>query len=246
MKTFTEFLSDGVTLSAYLSDPSEEMKNASCRPAVLVLPGGGYYMCSDREAEPIAVAFLAQGCNAFILRYTVGNAHTFAEPLRDAENALCRIRSMAEEWHIHPQQIAVCGFSAGGHLAAALGVMGKERPNAMILGYPCILDSMNPILAFPVPSLDSKVTAETPPAFLFHTANDNCVPVENSLRFADALSRANVPFELHIFPSGPHGLALATALTSSGNSGMVVPSVAEWMPLCARWLKNLFSNFETV
>ena len=201
-------------------------------------------MLSDREADPIAAAFLAQGYHAFVLRYSIGGDKSFQQALNDAETALKRIRSMAGEWHVNPEQIAVCGFSAGGHLAAAVGVMGKERPNAMILCYPCILESMSRILAFPVPSCDERVDRSTPPAFLFHTANDTVVPVENSLRMASALDRAGVPFELHIFPRGPHGLALANETTSNGSADMVSPEVAEWIPLCVRWLKKLFPNFK--
>lgn len=245
MRVFTETLSDNgqVTLTAYLLDASKEMENCKSRPAVLVFPGGAYAFLSDREAEPIACSFLEQGYQAFVLRYTIGKDKSFSDSLRDAENALRRIRSMAEEWNVNPGQVAVCGFSAGGHLAAAVSTMGAERPNATILGYPCILSSISRILAFPVPSLDEKVTVDTPPAFIFHTADDNCVPLENSLRYADALSRSGVPFEMHIFPHGSHGLALATDVTSGGAEYMVNPAVAQWIPLCIRWLKDVFPCF---
>lgn len=247
MKTFTEiFSADGeVTLTAYLHEPSAELRNGNHRPAVLIFPGGAYKFLSDREGEPIAASFYAKGYQAFVLNYSIGEGKTFENPLSDAEQALRRIRTMAEEWHLNPQQIAVCGFSAGGHLAAAVSVMGKERPNAMILGYPCILENMSPIFPFPVPSCDEKVTADTPPAFIFHTADDETVPLENPLRFAAALDKAKVPFELHIFPRGYHGLALADETTSNGYAGLINPSVAEWLSLCFRWLKNLFVNFES-
>lgn len=247
LKIFTESLSadSKVTLSAYLHEPSDECINGNRRPAVLVFPGGAYKFLSEREGEPIAAHFFAEGYQAFVLRYSIGEGNSFDNALRDADNALRRIRSMAEEWHLHPQQIAVCGFSAGGHLAAASGVMGQERPNAIVLGYPCILASMSKDFPFPVPSLDDKVTAATPPAFLFHTADDETVPLDNPLRFAAALDKAKVPFELHIFPRGYHGLALADETTSNGYAGLVNPTVAQWLPLCFRWLKGLFVNFES-
>lgn len=247
MKAFTESLSaDGkVTLSAYLHEPSTELINGNHRPAVLIFPGGAYQFLSEREGEPIAAHFYAQGYQAFVLRYSIGEGKSFDEALRDAENALRRIRSMAGQWNIHPQQVAVCGFSAGGHLAAAVGIMGNERPNAMVLGYPCILENMSALFPFPVPSLDDKVTADTPPAFIFHTADDDTVPLENPLRFAEALDKAKVSFEMHIFPHGYHGLALADETTSNGYAGLVNPSAAQWLPLCIRWLKTLFVNFES-
>ncbi|MDD3692302.1 MAG: alpha/beta hydrolase [Oscillospiraceae bacterium] len=242
MKVFVEKMPDSnATLTAYLHDSSPELSNANNRPCVIVFPGGGYHMLSDREGEPIAATFLAHGYHAFVLRYSVGKSMCFSDALNDAQKALHCVRSNAEQWNLNPKQIAVCGFSAGGHLAASLGVMGTERPNAMILAYPCILSSMSRILAFPVPSCDDKVDSSTPPAFLFHTANDSAVPVENSLRMADALSRGKIPFELHIFPNGPHGLALANELTSNGSKAMCNQSAAQWMPLCLTWLKNLFN-----
>lgn len=245
MNTFTEALIPGsqVTLTAYLHDLSPEMTTATTRPAMIVFPGGGYHILSDREAEPIALAFVAQGYNAFVLRYSIGEDKHFEQALQDAQAAVRRVRSMAGEWHIHPQQIAVCGFSAGGHLAASVSVFGEDRPNASVLVYPCILESMSPILAFPVPSANESVDDRTPPAFLVHTANDSVVPVENSLQYAAALSKAHIPFELHVYPDGPHGLALANALTANGSLNMVRDNVAEWIPQCTRWLRDLFPSF---
>jgi acetyl esterase/lipase len=232
-----------VTLTTYLLDASNEMANTKIRPAVLIFPGGGYRFCSDREAEPIAMAFLAQGYHAFILRYSLNEHAAFPQPLQDAEEALEQIRSKSAEWGVNPDKIAVCGFSAGGHLAAALGTMGRVRPNAIILAYPCILDSISNILPAPVPSLEKQVDAQTPPAFIFSTANDALVPVENSLLFAVALNQAKIPFELHIFQDGTHGLSLAKPHTASGFRAMVNPEAARWIELCAIWLEKLFGSF---
>ncbi len=244
MKTMTlDLTNENVTLTVYLLDASPDMPNTKVRPAVLVCPGGGYFMCSDREAEPIALAFLAQGYHAFVLRYSLGNKAAFPRPLNDAEEALELIRANAKAWGIDPQKIAACGFSAGGHLAAALGTMGRVRPNALVLGYPCILNSISPILAAPVPSLEKYVDQKTPPAFIFATAADALVPVEHSLQFAAALDRAKVPFEMHIFQNGVHGLALANPVTSSGMKKMVDPDAEKWMGLCAAWLENVFGRF---
>lgn len=244
MKTISLNLThENVTLTAYLLDRSPEMPNTQVRPAVLVFPGGGYYNCSDREAEPIALAFLAEGYQAFVLRYSIGENAAFPRPLNDAEEALELIRSKADEWAVEPGKIAACGFSAGGHLAAALGTMGRVRPNALILAYPCILDSISNILATPIPSLEKWVDGQTPPTFLFATATDQLVPVEHSLQFAVALDRARIPFELHIFQRGTHGLSLAKPVTSAGLRAMVDADAAKWMGLCIAWLENLFGAF---
>lgn len=123
-----------VTLRAYLLDTPADYENIDKRPAVLVLPGGAYMRCSNREAEPVAMAFLAEGYNAYILNYSVMEHAEFPHPLEDADQAMALIRQKAEDWNTDPGKIASIGFSAGGHLSGAMGTMGKERPNAMILG----------------------------------------------------------------------------------------------------------------
>lgn len=227
-----------VTLRCYLQDDSPEMSNMSVRPAVLVLPGGGYRMCSDREAEPIALAFLAMGYHAFVLRYTVGEDTAFESAFEDAERALEMLHQNAEEWRLDASRIAVTGFSAGGHLAAALGTMGKKRPSALILGYPCILESSSTVLGRSVPGMDQKVDANTPPAFIFGTSADSLVPVQNALAFAGAMAEAGRPFALHIYQNGGHGLSLGNTQTSMGKPEMENPIFAGWTAACDAWLRE--------
>lgn len=254
------------TLTAYCPDNPAEIHPGRVRASVLVCPGGGYAFTSDREAEPVALQFVAQGFNAFVLRYSCSPAR-HPEPLLEAAAAVALIRCRAEDFAVNPAQIAILGFSAGGHLAASLSVfwndpevsarLGKTpddiRPNALILGYPVItsgefahrgsFDNLlgpdaSPALLEKV-SLEKQVTDQTPPAFLWHTFADSAVPVENSLEFAMALRRHHVPFELHIYPAGPHGLSLCNYETSRGED-QLQPHDAGWMSLCAEWLKLTF------
>ena len=139
------------------------------------------------------MSFLAQGYQAFVLKYSIGEGKVFEDALRDAETALHLIRERAAEWRVQPDHIAACGFSAGGHLAGALGVMGRERPNALILCYACILENLGRLFPFPVPSLHEKVDDKTPPTFLFHTRDDCTVPLENPLSFASASGSGGDP-----------------------------------------------------
>lgn len=229
-----------VTLTTYISDNSEEMKYANTKPAVLVIPGGAYKFCSDREAEPIALAYLAKGFNAFVLRYSLNDKAAFPTPLNDAEKALQFIRDKADEFHIYPDKIAVCGFSAGGHLAAAVSTMSEEKPNACILGYPCILDSTSPILAKPVESLDRYVTPNTPPTFIFAARDDGCVPIKNSLIYADKLDENGVGFELHIFSHGDHGFSLANDTVCDKHWLKICRQNSYWLDRSAEWLKEIF------
>ncbi|MGM0922940.1 MAG: alpha/beta hydrolase [Bacillota bacterium] len=232
-----------IVMTAYLLDTSGEFHNITSRSAVLIFPGGGYYSTSDREAEPIAMAYLAEGFNAFVLRYSVGKESNFSAALQDGEEAIALIRENAELWNTDKNKIAVVGFSAGGHLAAALGTMGNHRPNALILGYPCILNTLGNVLAFPVPSLEKEVDTLTPPTFLFSTFEDELVPIENTLSFMQALNERNIPFESHIFQKGKHGLSLGKPLSSSGLKSFVDNDFAQWLSLSVSWLHSVLGDF---
>lgn len=239
------------------------------RPAVVVCPGGGYTSCSPREADPVAFQFMAEGYNAFVLYYSP-NAHAvFPNPLLDLCAAMKRIRENAEAWGIMEDQIAVLGFSAGGHLTASLGVYwndpeimersgcknGENKPNAILLIYPVISTSwmenygeLARIIGdndwestYKKLNLQTAVTKDTPPAFICHTARDAGVPPKDSIYFATALLNAGVPYELHIFPNGGHGLSLATPQVCANGGDK---SFAQWVKLATSWLERLFSNPE--
>ncbi len=251
-------------LKAFLLDRMPGEKELP--PAVMICPGGGYSHLSPREAEPIAMAFAARGYQAFVLYYSL-LPKRFPQPLVDAAKAMAAIRSHSAEWRTDPQRIAVCGFSAGGHLAGAISTLAGDpaieqagftaqqvRPNASILCYAVLATPegdqgseyfANEVLQadrgpdhWKAANLDQAVTRENPPAFLWHTAGDHTVIPAHSLRMAGALSQNGVPFELHIFPRGDHGLALATERTCNGKDEMILPEVAQWMELCCSWLKR--------
>lgn len=241
------------------------LKGEKKRPAVLICPGGGYGYTSPREAEPIAMQFNAAGYHALVLYYSVApNRHP--QPLMDLSRAMCIIRDNAEMWKVLSEKIAVCGFSAGGHLAASLGVywdqpylnipgieIGMNCPNALILSYPVISSgefahrgSFSNLLGLECSgeklhemSLEYHISAKTPPTFIWHTFADKSVPLENTLLFAQSLRKCNIPFEMHIFPEGPHGLSLANEETATENTG-VHPHVASWIRLCIEWLDRIF------
>lgn len=251
------------TLTTYvLNDPMEQNRK---RGAVLVCPGGAYAMCSPREAEPIALMFNAAGFHAFVLDYSVA-PHVFPDALCDASEAMKLIRKNAEEWGVEEDKIAVCGFSAGGHLAASLATFWnseeaikcndqKNKPNAAILCYPVISsgemahrgsfdnllgDKKDDKKMLEYLSLESRVSADNPPTFLWHTFEDNAVPVENSLMFANALKKNDVPFEMHIYPKGSHGMSLAT-YEVCGNDWSD-SHVATWAKLACEWLEVIFEK----
>lgn len=243
MKIFTRTVGHDAPLTAYVQEPSEQLGNATVRPAVLVLPGGGYFVTSDREAEPVALAYLAEGFNAFVLRYSVGAESPFEQSFDDAKAALAWIRENAAELHIDPTKVVVVGFSAGGHLAASLATVSSDKPDVLVVGYPVTLEEFGPPVGKDLIDIPSHVTPQTPPTFLFSTSDDTVVPIRNSLALLSALADAEVLFESHIYMLGPHGLSLATAATANGEGPLVEATVAQWFRDSVRFIRSVLGDF---
>ena len=206
------------------------------RPAVIVVPGGGYGCVCHREGEPIALEFLARGFQTFELTYTVGgeNGMSYPEQLIELGAAVDYIKKHAEEFRVNPDEVFAVGFSAGGHLVANLAVEWMKipqkagipldcKPAGVGLSYPVISKAYGHAFShenllsgytdeaqaelLKTVNLDKSVTKDTAPAFIWATAEDQIVPAENSLQFALSCARQGVPYELHIYPRGWHGFS---------------------------------------
>lgn len=262
MQMIHEAFPGGARLTGYVREETEAMPLYNTRPAVLLLPGGGYDYCSAREGDPVAMQFLAAGYQAFVLEYSTGEAAADWRPMIDAARAVAYLHKNAGKLRIRPGQVAVCGFSAGGHLAGCTGMLwdagpirqalGEDtplgRPDALILCYPVITSGQyahrgsidriagnDPALREQF-SLEHRVRPDMPPVFLWHTVTDDTVPVQNSLMLAQALEQKQVPFELHIFADGPHGMSLCTNEVHEPHAHN-----ARWFTLCREWLDKTFS-----
>lgn len=251
------------TLTLYLPCNLAEMNQQNRqRPNILLCPGGGYSYCSEREAEPIALKFLPAGYNVFVLNYSV-KPHGFPTQLREVAAAVEMICGNAKQWNADPGRIAIMGFSAGGHLAAHYSTC-YDCPEVRQM-FPNSKPVQASVLCYPVISADSRyfhqgtcqvlsghaeltpedvekyscqlhVSEHTPPAFLWHTAADPAVPVMNSLLYAQALAAYKIPFALHIYPNGQHGLATVDEETC----GALEPPVCHagaWINEAIQWLR---------
>lgn len=222
-------------LTAYLDEQPAKPKKA-----ILIFPGGGYTTCSEREKEPIALAYFAQGFQAFTLQYRTSSPLNWEETWSDANGAMKLLQQ--DEWHIDRKHIFVIGFSAGGHLAGALATSGTIRPHAVILCYPLIIQSLVKLLSPQLPAIDDMVDHQTPPIFICSTFEDHVVPVRNTIRLMQALNEHQIPFECHIFTWGHHGLSLAKQITANCNSERIDDRYAQWFDLSISWLHAVASK----
>ncbi|MGN0401207.1 MAG: alpha/beta hydrolase [Acetatifactor sp.] len=268
-------------LTTYIQEHYEDI-DIDKRPLVLICPGGAYAYTSVREGEALALQFLAMGYHAAVLDYSCAPAR-FPTALAELASAMALIRNNAEKWHVDPEAVIVLGASAGGHLAASMGMLWEEeylskaaglqdsaefkamgnrlfRPDGMILCYPVInsgeyahRESFQNLLGeeegrlehwyekdslLSKMSLETRVTEQTPPAFVWHTYTDGAVPVENSLLLVSALRKAGVPVEFHMYPRGGHGLSLANRLTRHRDKSAVQEECTSWISLVHTWIES--------
>lgn len=249
-------------LRAYVHLQSQEFCVGRKRPAMLVLPGGAYVSCSDREKEPIALAFVAKGYNAFTLEYSVAPLK-FPTALIEAAMAMVYVRENAEEYYIMPDKVAAIGFSAGGHLLGTLITMfdcdevksalkeksSLARPDAALFAYPVITsgelthsDSMQNLCGNDETlrervSVEKHINKDTTPAFIWTLAADRDVSPENSLMLASSYAKTGAPYELHVFGGGTHGMSLSNLETAfRTREDLIDPYVEIWTNLAEKWL----------
>ena len=231
------------------------------RNALVIFPGGAYHVCAPHEATPIAEEFYNKGFNCFVVYYSLNENAAYPNPVTDAAKAIKIIRANAEKYKIKKDAIAVLGFSAGGHLAASISTLFNEddvlkpisaapsevKPNAAVLCYPVTSSAFwmfhksigdnicgNKDKQYVISKINTfdNVTKNTPPTYIWSTFSDDCVPIEDSLCYMEALAKADVPFESHIFSHGRHGLGLAKEF----------PDISRWTDEAADFLQRIFSG----
>lgn len=256
-------------LDLFLLSPSDFTDPNRKWPIVVICPGGAYGKVSPREAEPVAVRLNAMGMHAAVLYYTVAPQAGFPAALIQLAAAMSEIRRNAENWYVIPDEITVMGFSAGGHLAGSLSTLWRKpvmrellprytpeeiRPNKAVLCYPVITpfeyghrqsfenllgDKRDDPASLELAALECQVDGDTPPTFLWHTAEDISVMPQNSLLYINALLSRGIHCEFHLYPKGPHGLSLANEETAAleTKEEMIVPSCQNWIDMAGRFIK---------
>ncbi|WP_265455250.1 alpha/beta hydrolase [Enterococcus sp. HY326] len=258
------------TLTTYIHDQSANGKGQiPLRPALIILPGGAYSFLSDTEAEPVALTFMEAGFNTFVLRYSVKEASVFPNPLEEISLAVWTVRQRAAEWQINPDAIVAVGFSAGACIAGMLSSQWEDenllrrlgippegnKPNAVVMAYGAtsnqrllataevIPEDLGKIARDRTPELEliNYVNEKTAPTFLWQTRYDQNVPAEQALQYAQKLFDYQIPYELHIFQGGRHGLSVNNSLSSYKDKEQEkTKNVSFWVPMCINWLYSLF------
>jgi len=253
-------------LTTYILSNSIEINSSRKRPLVLICPGGAYRFTSFRESEPIALRMNSLGFHACVLEYSCAPMD-FPAAFLDLCEAVKYVRNHTETWSVDVNKVIVCGFSAGAHLAASLGVWwntafprkylpytaSEIRPDGLLLGYPvitsgvfCHEESIRNVLGPKhntdewrnFVSLEKSVNGDVPPVFIWHTAEDEPVPVQNSLLFVESLARHHISFEYHVFARGGHGLSLATEETAEEPAHVQKPC-SIWPDMFASWVSSV-------
>ena len=254
----------GGTLEGILANKLFDFSEPFTRPAVIVVPGGGYEFVSVREGEPVASFFLSKGYQVFVLRYLISKAGvSYPEQLVELASAVDYVKKHAQEFNVNPEEVFAVGFSAGGHLTGNLAVDWQNvskiagvaldcKPTAVGLSYPVITSkvyahfgSFKNLLQNYTPeekeelqkqlNLEEKVSSQTPPTFLWTTAKDRVVPSQNALLFALALANNGIDYELHVYPEGDHGASTCDFEINAHNA--FLRKNAGWLENCASFFR---------
>ena len=236
---------NGAALTSYLHEDEK------IRQCVLVSPGGAYAYCSPIEGKPVAEAYYNEGFNSFVLEYSCTDGlynspkfpkdEVFDAALEDAMNAFYHIQNNCDKYHIDKDKITMIGFSAGAHLSLSSVVLGKIRPMCLLLGYVPVTDEMMKPLGMKELNLLDKIPEDMPPVFMFLNQGDNLVPSSESMKLALALAEKKLPYEVHTYLTGEHGLSLGTKETGAGDK-----DYATWFNHSLRFMENVLSPYPYV
>ena len=236
---------NNATLTTFIHEDDE------IRQAVMVFPGGAYKYCAPGEGKPVAEEFYEAGFNTFVLEYSctdglfgspkASEQEVFDAALEDAMSAFYYLQSNKDEFKLFEDKITIIGFSAGAHLALSSVIVGQIRPLCILLGYPPVTDEIMCPMGMRQLNLLNQIPEDMPPVFIFLNQADSLVPASESLKLALRLSEKHLPFEMHCYVTGDHGLSLGTS-----KSGTVNVDYATWFERALRFIKNIQSPYPLI
>lgn len=209
-------------------------------PAVVIIPGGSYQQIKERDSERVALTFATHAFQAFVVRYPVLEHRDYQAAKIAIDQAFDYIIDHAEKLGVDPERLGVVGFSAGGQLAAAYSNQPNGKAKFAALGYPVIKPTIDDRMGLTTEDVSQLVTDETPATFIWGSVNDELTPyLEHINAYAMMLAKHGVPFELHEFGTGNHGIALANKYTGIVNRDRVDRHMSRWFPLFLEWFAEV-------
>lgn len=206
------------------------------RPAIFIIPGGGYNQFMNKDTEKVALSFLTKGFQAIVVHYPIGEHKSYQEAKDTTVQAVEYVINHAVELNIDADKMGMIGFSAGGQIAAEYSTLADNALKFVILGYPVLGTAIDTNMGIQSEDIWELVTPMTTPTFIFGSINDTVTPYDkNILPYTSALFANHVSFELHEFSSGKHGISLANEYVADENGGEVYPEFAQWFSLALTW-----------
>ena len=208
-------------------------------PLIFVVPGGGYTQFQDKDSNRVALSFVAQGFQAAVVRYPIGDRRSYAASKETVQQAVDYVAEHADELGVDLDKLGMLGFSAGGQIVAEYSTHTNNPLQYVLLGYPVLSQALDEPLKIQSEDVAKLVSNQTLPTFLFGSVNDTVTPYEKHIGpYTQALAASQVPFELHEYSTGKHGISLANDYVADQNNGQVYPEFAQWFPLAVNWLQT--------
>lgn len=221
------------SLTVYQSDSTVDL------PGIVIIPGGSYNRILDRDSERVALTFATHAFESFVVHYPILEHKNYQDALTAISQAFDYITDNAKAFHVDPNKLGIIGFSAGGQLAAAYSNQATTKAKFAALGYPVIQPTIDDKMGVHTENVAKLVTDQTPRTFLWGSINDGLTPyLDHVAVYAKALASHHVPFELHEFATGNHGMALANEYTAIVNKDRQDLHLSRWFPLFLEWLKS--------
>lgn len=220
-------------LDLYLNNTENQL------PLIFIVPGGGYKQFQAKDSARVALSFMTKGFQAAVVRYSVGEHKSYTDGKQTVAAAVDYVVTHATELNVDTDKLGMLGFSAGGQLVAEYSTHANNALKYVLLGYPVIAPTLDEGMGVKSEDVNTLVTEQTLPTFIFGSINDTVTPYTQHIGpYSETLANNHVPFELHEFSTGKHGISLANEYVADQNAGKVYPEFASWFEMALNWLQH--------